>query len=486
MQKCGRFPFVVLLVCMAAAWLMAAHLSPAVVPGVTAQTDTINFPQWYFESDQAAASLGFAASGAGDVNGDGFEDILVGAPKYSGAVHKAGTVLAFYGSASGLQPGPQWRFDGDQTGAELGFAVAAAGDVNDDGFDDVLLSAPRYNQDHTREGRVYAFYGAPGGLPPTPDWQVESNLVEAYLGWSVAGAGDVNNDGFADVIIGAKWAQQNFFNEGMVQLYLGSAAGLENLPAWTVYGGQAGASLGTAVSSAGDINHDGFADVLVGVPLFDASEEDAGRVLAFCGLVAGLAQTPCWSVTGMQQNGRLGEAVSGGGDVTGDGLDDVVIGAPGQNATVPEAGAVFLFGGSAAGLSTESWWTAVANQSFAHFGAAVNMHHDLNGDSLHDVLVGAYTYSADQSQEGRLYAFYGALGGPGAQPDWIAEGNKAEAEFGFALGSSDVDGDGQAEVLAGAPNYRKETELRGRIFLFEPVPGGTAVDELFLPLVLKN
>lgn len=486
MQKYGRFPSVVLLAGVAAAWLAAAHFSQAAIPGTTTRTETSNIPQWFFESDQAAASLGFAVSGAGDVNGDGFEDVLVGAPKYSGLAHKSGAVFAFYGSTGGLQATPQWRFDGDQTGAELGFSVAAAGDVNGDGFADVLLGAPRYNLHYSREGRVYAFYGTPTGLPAVPDWQIEGELVEAYLGWSVAGAGDVNNDGFDDVIVGARWAQHTFFNEGMAQLYLGSANGLESAPAWTVYGEQAGASLGTAVSPAGDINQDGYADVLVGAPLFDAAEEDAGLALAFCGSAAGLAQTPCWRVTGSQPNGRLGEAVSGGGDVTGDGLDDGLIGAPGQNAAVPEAGAVFLFGGTADGLTDTPVWTAVSDQSFAHFGAAVQMQRDLNGDGLHDVLVGAYSYSADQSLEGRFYVYYAAVGGPKAQPDWIAEGNKAEAEMGFALGSSDVDGDGQAEVLAGAPNYRKETELRGRVFLFEPVPGSTTTNELFLPLVVNN
>lgn len=481
MQKVGRSPCVILLPLALAAWLLAARL-----PQADCQTDTVNFPQWFFESDQAAASLGFAVSGAGDVNGDGYKDILVGAPKYSGTTHKAGAVFAFYGSASGLQPVPQWRYDGSQTGADLGFAVAAAGDVNGDGFADILLSAPRYNQAFSREGRVYAFYGTPTGLPPVPDWQLAGVLVEAYLGWSVAGAGDVNNDGYDDVIVGAKWAQQSFYNEGMAQLYLGGADGLANAPAWTVFGEQAGASLGTAVSPAGDINHDSFADVLVGVPLYDTETEDVGRVLAFCGSADGLAQTPCWSVTGSQANGRLGEAVSGGGDVTGDGLDDALVGAPGLDAAVPEAGAVWLFGGTTTGLSATPVWTAVADQSFTHFGAAVNMHHDLNNDGLHDLLVGAYTYSADQSQEGRLYVFYGALGGPNAQPSWIAEGNKAEAEFGFALASSDVDGDGRAEVLAGAPNYRKETELRGRAFLYEPMPVGTVMHELFLPLVENN
>jgi hypothetical protein len=473
MQKCGRFPQLLLFLgAITLFWLNA----PTSVRS-TLLADTFNLPSWYYESDQSAATLGFAVSSAGDVNNDGYADVLVGAPKYSGNVHKAGTVFLFYGSPGGLSAIPQWWFDGDQTGADLGAAVSSAGDVNNDGYDDILVGAPRYNHDQSREGRVYAFYGSPQGLSQTPDWQIESELIEAYLGWSVATAGDVNQDGFDDVIVGAKWAQDTLTNEGMVQVYLGGASGLAAAPLWTLFGAQAGASLGTAVSAAGDINQDGFADVAVGLPLFDASEEDAGQVQLFCGSLTGLSQTPCWTVTGTLLNGRLGQALSGGGDVTGDGLDDLIVGAPGVET-------VNLYAGTSIGLSLVPVWTAVSPQTLAQFGTAVHLDGDLDGDNIQDVIIGAFGYSADQSQEGRIYIYYGGSGGPGTSPNWIAEGNKSEAEFGFALASSDVDGDGQAEVLVGSPSYRKETELRGRAFLFESQPPNAAPSTLFLPFVL--
>lgn len=472
MQKHGRFPHFFLLLCMAAAWLNAANLAQST-------PETVNFPSWYYESDQAASSLGFSASGAGDINGDGFEDAIIGAPKYSDTAYKAGAVFAFYGSPGGLQPTPSWKFGGNQTGSDLGFDVAAAGDVNGDGFDDILIGSPGYNHDHSREGRVYGFYGSLTGLPAAPSWQIESDLVEAYLGWSVASAGDVNGDGFDDVIVGAKWAQDSFTNEGMAQLYLGSKTGLTSTPAWTIWGGQAGASLGTAVSSAGDINKDGFADVIVGAPFYNSGQEDSGQVLVFYGTNAGLEQESSWTITGTSPFGRLGEAIGGAGDVNGDGFDDVIVGAPGQ-------GTVSLYAGTAAGLSLTPLWTAVSEQSGDQFGTAVQISSDVNGDSFYDILIGAYGYSADQSQEGRIYIYYGSLGIPGVIPDWIAEGNKAEAEFGFALGSGDIDGDGHHEILVGSPNYRKETELRGRAFLFEALPANTTNSTLFLPFIVSN
>lgn len=482
MKKCALLMHMGVMTCAVILWLVIG--AETAVP--LQQNPPSNTPSWYYESDQAAASLGFSVSGLGDVNGDGFGDVLVGAPKYSGETYKSGTLFVFYGSPGGLQDLPSRTFNGDQTGADFGFAVASAGDVNGDGFADVIVSAPRYTHEQSREGRVYGFYGSSNGLPLSPSWQIESDMTEAYLGWSVASAGDVNHDGFDDVIIGAKWAKETFTNEGMAQLYLGSEAGLATTPVWTIYGGQAGASLGTAVSPAGDVNQDGFADVLVGAPLYNTTEEAAGKVLLFCGGTNGPSQEPCWQASGNQPNARLGTAVSGGGDIDGDGYDDVIVSAPYQNALSPEVGIVYLYRGSATDFLINASWTAVADQSLAQFGTAIKMDADINEDGYHDVLIGAYTYSADQSQEGKIFVYYGGPTGPTTQPTWVAEGNKAEAEFGFTLSSGDVDGDSQSELLVGAPNYRKETELRGRVFLFEPLPAdpaGTLPHSLFLPLI---
>ena len=470
MQICGRFPQFVLCLLATFCWLLVAQ--PA--QSVPLPTEPTNVPTWFYESDQAAASLGYSVSGAGDVNGDGYEDVLVGAPKYNSGTYKAGTVFAFYGSAGGLTPWPNWSFGGDQTGGDFGFSVAAAGDVNHDGYADILIGAPRYNGDQSREGRVYGFYGSATGLSASPDWQIEGDLVDAYLGWSVAPAGDVNNDSYDDVIVGAKWAADTFTNEGMVQLYLGGAAGLSSAPVWTRFGGQPGASLGTAVSAAGDLNQDNYDDFLVGVPLHNGSQEDAGQVLIFCGNSSGQPGEPCQTINGSKLDERLGEAVSGIGDITGDGTAEFIIGAPGQDAATVYSG-----------LNSSPIWTAVSGQENTQFGTAVHLS-DINGDSYADAIIGAFTYSADQATEGKIFVYYGGITGLDATPSWIAEGNKAEAEFGFALGTSDVDGDAQAELLVGSPNYRKETELRGRAFLFEGIPGSDPTHHLFLPLITNQ
>ncbi|HEY3352732.1 MAG TPA: integrin alpha, partial [Polyangia bacterium] len=148
----------------------------------------------------------------------------------------------------------------DQTWSELGTSVAAAGDVNGDGYADVIVSAPYFQPTAfgADRGRVYVFLGGPAGLAATPAWTVTGDQDYARFGLVVAGAGDVNGDGFDDVIIGAPFYDHGAADTGRATVYLGSAAGLGATPAWTIYGDAAGALLG-AVAGAGDVNGDGYA-----------------------------------------------------------------------------------------------------------------------------------------------------------------------------------------------------------------------------------
>src|SRR5207249_180283 len=141
-------------------------------------------------------------------------------------------------------------------------SVATAGDVNGDGYSDVIVGAPLYDNGQTDEGRVFVFLGSASGLATSAAWTAESNQASAQFGASVAAAGDVNGDGFGDVMIGAPFFDNGQADEGRVFLYLGSASGLATSPAWTAESNQANAQFGTSVATAGDVNGDGRADVI--------------------------------------------------------------------------------------------------------------------------------------------------------------------------------------------------------------------------------
>jgi len=208
----------------------------------------------------------------------------------------------------------------EEPGSAFGHAATGVGDVDGDGFDDVVVGAPGFGP--TDEGRVYLYRGG-SPMNRTPAWTFSGGLDEAGLGRSLAGAGDVNGDGYADVIVGAPGTDGVGMAAGAAHLFLGSPVGLSAAPDWTVLGAESGAYLGQSVSGAGDIDGDGFDDVIVGAPEYGTTY-GAGRTLVFRGGPGGLGTVPWQEVVGAPWD-ALGRKVSGVGDVDADGYDDLLI-----------------------------------------------------------------------------------------------------------------------------------------------------------------
>jgi hypothetical protein len=421
-------------------------------------------PAWVVEGDQALAFLGQVVAPAGDVNADGYDDVLVSVPSWDNPELNEGCVRLYLGSASGLGTAPAWIREGNQATAVFGSSAAAAGDVNGDGYDDVLVGARGHDGVYENEGRVFLYLGTAAGLDSNAVWSVEGGQTDGGFGWSVAGAGDVNADGYADVIVGAFFYDLGQVDEGAAFLYLGSPSGPSATPDWVGEGDQVGAGFGWSVGPAGDVDGDGHADVIVGVRYFDGGEIDEGAARVYLGCAAGLAATPAWVTTGGEEGANFGWSVATAGDVDGDGFADVIVGAPRADVPWLDAGVAHVYLGARGGLSTEPVWTAGSAQQSAYYGWSVAAAGDVDGDGFGDVVVGAYRYDNGFPSEGAAFLYRGSVGGPPAVATWHVAGGVGSVAHGFCVSfAGDVNADGASDLIVGDPYFTGTATSEGRV-----------------------
>jgi hypothetical protein len=422
---------------------------------------------WVAESNQAGAQLGISAGTAGDVNGDGYADLVVGAPAYDNGQMDEGRVFVYHGSPIGSPSGANWTAEGNQSGARFGASVSTAGDVNGDGYADVIIGAPFYDNGQVDEGRTFVYHGSAAGLKTTVNWKAEGNQAGAQFGASVGSAGDVNGDGYGDVLVGSPLFNSGQIDEGRVFLYRGSSSGLSIGAAWTAESNQADARFGSSVGPAGDVNGDGYSDAIVGAPLYDNGQTDEGRAYVYQGSSAGLSIAPGWMTESNQAGAQFGSSVGTAGDVNGDGYSDVIAGAPLYDNSPANEGRAYVYHGSASGLKTTPNWKTESNQANAQLGVSVGTAGDVNGDGYADVIVGASGYDNGQVDEGRAYVYHGSSTGLSAAATWTAESNQTAAQFGVSVGTAgDVNGDGYADAIVGAPTFDNGQTDEGRAYLF--------------------
>lgn len=403
-------------------------------------------PSWTYESNSASAQFGYCVSTAGDVNGDGYSDVIVGAPYLDNGQTDEGRVYVFHGSSSGLSATPNWTYERDQATSYLGRSVACAGDVNGDGYSDIIFGAPFFDSGNTNEGRVFVFHGSATGLPSSVTWLTEGNQDGANAGASVACAGDVNGDGYSDIIYGAPLYDNGQADEGRAVVHLGSATGLLTAAHWTAESDQASANAGTSVSSAGDVDNDGYSDVVVGTPLWDGGQTDEGRIQIARGSASGLTIVHQTLEPDFAGEQR-GSSVACAGDVNGDGYADVLSGSPLHSS----GGEVDLFLGMSTGISAVP--TSLSGfQANARFGRSVASAGDFNGDGFSDVIVGAQFHDGTLTNEGRVRCYPGAAASISNTADRVLPGPVGSSAYGRTVSSAgDVNGDGYSDVIIGAP-----------------------------------
>jgi hypothetical protein len=428
------------------------------------------------ESNQAGAMLGSSVAGAGDVNGDGFADLIVGAIRYDSGQVNEGTAFVYLGAAGAFDPVADAQLESNQADADFGESVAGAGDVNGDGFADVIVGAREYDNGQVNEGAAFVYFGSPGAFDATPDAQLESDQAGAIFGDSVAGAGDVNGDGFADVIIGAPFHGRSAENAGSAFVYLGGAGDFDLTFDARLDSSQASAGLGISVAGAGDVNADGFDDLIVGAWRHDSSKIDEGAAFVYFGAASTIRATPAAVLEVNQDLALLGASVAGAGDVNGDGFSDVIVGAPNFDNGQVDEGAAFIYLGGAGGLRGAPVAQLEIDQVEAEFGSSVAGAGDVNGDGFADVIVGAPLHDGAHINEGAAFIYYGGSGDFDLQADASLGAGQAEAEFGRAVaGVGDVNGDGQADVAVTALLFDNGEPDEGAAFVY--LGGAGAFDD---------
>jgi hypothetical protein len=359
------------------------------------------------DPDGAGSNFGNSVASAGDINGDGYPDVVVGANAVSG---NAGRAYIFLGGPNGLATTPASTIVGpDGQGALFGASVSSAGDVNGDGYSDVIVGAQFGN---LGAGSAYVFLGSGDGISLSPATSLTTSLdstdTYGYFGHSVASAGDVNGDGFSDVVVGA-YALDG--NSGRSYVYLGSSSGLARTASTTLSPPSGAIGFGFSVASAGDVNGDGYADVVVG---------GGGSTFVYSGGASGTRDSPQTSLIG------YGSVLSIGGDVNGDGFADVVVCDPSANNS---AGMAWIFGGRSLGVGVAPLTTLMGPSGpGGNFGASVAGGADINGDGIGDVIVGAPGLGA-----GSLYVYLGSVNSFPTTPSTTVAGPSTDSSFGLRL-----------------------------------------------------
>jgi hypothetical protein len=396
-----------------------------------------------FTGNSQGKNLGLSATRAGDVNGDGYADVAAG---YNGGV------FVHYGGPA-MNRTPDVVLASGQSADRFGTAVAGAGDINGDGYEDIVVGASWGGAEDgvNHSGKAYLYLG--GQLfDDRPDWIVRGFNEYDELGKAVAGAGDVNGDGYDDFLISVE-------SRDNILIILGGPD-LGNLSTMVV--DIPGLTFGISIAGAGDLNSDGYDDVAIGDPHLGTGPESMGAVRVLFG---GKQMDPYIDLTISDGSrwSKLGKSLSGAGDVNNDGYDDLVALAVQSNGSMPGAAYVYL-GGPAMDGTPDYNLTGIYTMDDAG-SQSVACAGDINRDGCDDVLAGAYYESRVKTEAGAAFLFYGGTGMDASADWSFAGGAAGDHLGFAVAGAGDVNGDGFDDFIISAPGNDSGAQNAGTVYV---------------------
>jgi len=455
------------------------------------------------------AKFGFAIDAGGDFDGDGVPDFAVGAKGYT-EFDEEGQALLYPGIVTTEDEPPEpGRFTGTQPLAFAGFSVVLVQDMNGDGYDEMVVGATGVEEIEDVEdlppnvGSAWLVYGGPlpAADPHTGEVVLEAATVfygqsyYARVGWALASAGDVNGDGLGDLLLSGELEDYDAevgatYRQGRVYLFFGRAEGFppavcvseadvildgDQEQSGSIPGEMAGASL----AGGHDLDGDQVPDLLIGAP-YSGSYSGRAYVVSGATVAAGgsFELADVGVILGEEAGAydAFGWWVSSLGDITGDGLGDIAVGVPGHDEPMGNAGALVLYAGGtdlALGVAPEPMTTIEGEWDEHDFGIrAVGA--DVDGDGVRDLVASAiYAHQNFVGKAGRVYLFGGR-----DEPGWaeVTSATQSDADYtgagvrdymGFGLAASDLDGDGYDDLLMGSAYHdTASAEDQGRVYLF--------------------
>lgn len=346
---------------------------------------------YFINGARPSSVFGTSASGIGDLNNDGFDDFMVGAPGifFSGVV---GTVVVY----SGIDGSVLYTFTGDGVEDRFGGSIGNAGDVNMDGTNDIIVGAFQDDNNGTDSGSVRIFSGADGSIL----YNVNGDSSADFFGVDVAGIGDINSDGHADFLVGASGDDDSGAESGSSSVF----SGIDGSLIYHVDGDAAGDQFGLTVSRAGDVNFDSIPDFVVGAPTNDANGADSGS----CRVFSGSDGSTLFTSFGDAAGDNFGSAVSDAGDVNRDLFDDIIVGATSADGGGANSGAARVI----SGFDASTIFTVDGAAAAEQLGSSVSCAGDHNNDGFSDVLIAARFASPGGIINAGSLTLYSAETGP--------------------------------------------------------------------------